>query len=431
MTVVPDNSTTERTMPTTRSIRDRNFRLFSAGLGLALTFLSGQVADAQQLTQRERSTSATRVYQRPSPAQQEASLRERLNENTVTMVTGNPAGTYMAIGSDMANVLDAGDDLRLLVIVGKGSVQNIKDVLYLRGVDLGIIQSDVLTYFKGTGELGPNLENRLVYLTRLYNEEFHIIARGDVADIKQLAGQTVNFAPNGSGSQASARVLFKALGIDVKEVNMPQADALLKLKNGEIAATLEVVGKPFGLLQKFVNDANLKLLPIPYDAALQNDYTPARLSHEDYPGLIPQGGSIETISVSSVLAAYNWQRNTDRHRRLAKFATALMERFDDLKKPPRHPKWRDVNLNADVGGWKRFNAVEEWLQAKAAEAPKAKMSAAEWLKASASAGQTQGDRVAFERFAREAGNPPAPTTAEEERALFQKFLEWSRSRRTN
>ncbi|HRK19474.1 MAG TPA: TAXI family TRAP transporter solute-binding subunit, partial [Hyphomicrobiaceae bacterium] len=351
---------------------------------MVVSLLGSVAVEAQQATQRDRAQ-GLRTLQRTTPAQQEASLRERLNENTVTMVTGSPAGTYMAIGSDMANVLDSGDGLRLLVIVGKGSVQNIKDVLYLRGVDLGIIQSDVLTYFKGTGELGPNLENRLVYLTRLYNEEFHIIARGDIGDIRQLAGQPVNFAPNGSGSQASARVLFKALGIDVKEVNMPQTDALLKMKNGEIAATLEVVGKPFGLLQKYVNDANLKLLPIPYDAALQNDYVPARLSHEDYPTLIAKGDTVETISVSSVLAAYNWPRGTDRHRRLAKFSTTLMEKFEDLKKPPRHPKWRDVNLTSEVGGWKRFNAVEDWLAARASEekSAKATMSAAEWLKVSA------------------------------------------------
>lgn len=419
-------------MPTMVSRIERLCPRVLLAAALVLSLLGSAAVEAQQVTQRERAP-GLRTAQRATPAQQEASLRERLNENTVTMVTGSPAGTYMAIGSDMANVLDSGDELRLLVVVGKGSVQNIKDVLYLRGVDLGIIQSDVLTYFKGTGELGPNLENRLVYLTRLYNEEFHIIARGDIGDIRQLSGQTVNFAPNGSGSQASARVLFKALGIDVKEVNMPQTDALLKIKNGEIAATLEVVGKPFGLLQKFVNDANLKLLAIPYDAALQNDYVPARLSHEDYPTLIAKGDTVETISVSSVLAAYNWPRNTDRHRRLAKFSTALMEKFEDLKKPPRHPKWRDVNLASEVGGWKRFNAVEEWLTARAAEEKSAKstMSAAEWLKASASAGQAPGDRLVFERFAREAGNPPAPTNAEEERALFRRFLEWSRARRTN
>ena len=70
---------------------------------------------------------------------------DRLNANTVTMMTGTFGGTYEQIGADLASVLDDGDNLRLLPIVGRGSVQGVADILYLRGVDLGIVRSTLST----------------------------------------------------------------------------------------------------------------------------------------------------------------------------------------------------------------------------------------------------------------------------------------------
>src|ERR1041384_2320764 len=61
------------------------------------------------------------------------STRERLNANTVTVVTGTIGGTYAQFGADLASVLDDGDQMRVLPIVGRGSVQSIADILFLKG----------------------------------------------------------------------------------------------------------------------------------------------------------------------------------------------------------------------------------------------------------------------------------------------------------
>src|SRR5689334_2541348 len=53
------------------------------------------------------------------------STRERLNANTVTVMTGTIGGTYVQFGADLASVLDDGDQMRVLPIVGRGSVQSI------------------------------------------------------------------------------------------------------------------------------------------------------------------------------------------------------------------------------------------------------------------------------------------------------------------
>ena len=57
--------------------------------------------------------------------------RERLNANTVTVMTGTIGGTYVQFGADLSSVLDEGDQIRVLPIVGRGSVQSIADILFL------------------------------------------------------------------------------------------------------------------------------------------------------------------------------------------------------------------------------------------------------------------------------------------------------------
>lgn len=66
---------------------------------------------------------------------------------TVGIVTGDIDGTGIRIASDLARVLDSGAELRIIPIAGKGSIQNINDLLTLRAVDIAIVQSDVLTRF--------------------------------------------------------------------------------------------------------------------------------------------------------------------------------------------------------------------------------------------------------------------------------------------
>ncbi|HKG99778.1 MAG TPA: TRAP transporter substrate-binding protein, partial [Bradyrhizobium sp.] len=51
--------------------------------------------------------------------------KQSLNENTVTLISGTIGGTYVQFGADLASVLDDGNKLRVLPIVGRGSVQSV------------------------------------------------------------------------------------------------------------------------------------------------------------------------------------------------------------------------------------------------------------------------------------------------------------------
>jgi hypothetical protein len=82
-------------------------------------------------------------------------------------------------------------------------------------------------------------------------------------------------------------------------------------------------------------------------------YLPSGFTSTDYPALVPAGETVETIAVGAVLAAYNHQ-NADRRDRVVRFSRALALKQDAFLQPPRHPKWREVNLAAAVPGWTRF-----------------------------------------------------------------------------
>ena len=205
-------------------------------------------------------------------------LGERINANTIAIISGNPNATYMSIAYDMSAVLDNGDDFRILPVIGKGGGQNIKDVRFLKGIDLGITQSNLLPYFKKTNEIGA-IDDKIVYIAKLFNEEMHFIVRegAGISSLADLAGKKVNFSDIGSGTQLSTRDIFEKLGIKPVEVNMGQADAMLALKSGEIAATILIAGKPAGAMAKLKASDGFRILPVSFDKPLQSDYLPATL----------------------------------------------------------------------------------------------------------------------------------------------------------
>jgi TRAP transporter TAXI family solute receptor len=352
-----------------------------------------------------------RLVPTQTTASQQAALTDKANQNTVTVISGNPNGTYLYLAFDMSAVLDSGTDLRVLPIVGKGGYQNLLDVLFTRGIDLCITQSNIMSYLKKSGELGPNIDTRIAYIAKLYNEEMHILAGPGIKSIQDLAGKRVNFSDAGSGTQFSTRLIFELLGIKVEEVNFDQSEGYQRVKSGDIAATILIAGKPTGSFGKFKLEPGMTLLPVPYVEALEEDYFPAKLTSADYPNLIPKDSSVDTVAVGAVLAAFNWPQNTDRYRRVALFIDAFFAKFPEFQKPARHSKWREANLASTLRGWKRFPAAEEWL--------------AKNLERQAATAPVQVDpALARMQAARAAPNDPAA-----QERLYNQFLEWARSQK--
>jgi TRAP transporter TAXI family solute receptor len=340
-------------------------------------------------------------------------LGYQVNKDTVGIISGNPNGTYLRLAYDMSAVLDDEEKgIRVLPIIGAGGGGNIRDVRFLKGIDLGITQSVLLNRYKRTNEIGP-IDDKIVYIAKLNNEEMHVVVRtdGGINKIEDLAGKKVNFSDVGSGSQLSNQEIFNRLNIKVIEVNMGQADGFEALKRGEIAATILIAGKPTGSTRTLKASEGFKILPVAYTKALQDDFLPAVLTHEDYPDLLAKGEKIDTVAVSCVLIAYNWDKGTDRYQRISRFIENFFPRIADFQKKPRHPKWKEANLAAVVPGWKRHDAAEEWLA-------KNRMPAV-------SNERQQFDAYMTAQRGQTAVNSFAP---QERERLFEDFLRWKQAR---
>ena len=342
--------------------------------------------------------------------------KKALNANTVTLISGTIGGTYVQFGADLASVLDDGNDLRILPIVGRGSVQSVADVLFLQGVDLGIVRADTLDYLEKK-DIAKDIKKQFAYVTKLYNEEMHVIAPKSIRSLRDLDGRTVSVdLPNG-GTFVTALIVFERLGIKPNYVYVEQRIALEKLKTGEIDAVIAVQGKPSKAITQ-IKDDRLHLVPVEYAKSLQGDYLPASLSAKDYPNLISdQEQQVDTIAVPAVLAAYNWAPNTERYRKLALFVDAFFTKFPTFQNPPFHPKWKEVSLSAPLPGWQRFPAAKQWLDQHGIE-PAARNRFDGFPKPTAAKG--------IPRQAPAAARPQQPQPAEQE-GLLNKFQAWQKN----
>ena len=334
------------------------------------------------------------------------------NRGVVELETGRAAGTSVRIAEDLANLIDDGATRRVLPVVGKGSLQNITDLKLLRGIDAAIIQADVLDYSKQKNYL-PGIEYWLTYIAKLYNEEFHLLARREIRGVADLANQKVNIDFRGAGTEITAGRLFEILQIPVLPAYDDQEVALEKLRKGEIAALAFVAGKPAPLFRIVAGEEGLHFLPIPLNPAVTAAYVPTRLTVADYPGLVPWDQPVDTIAVGAVLAAANLQVGSERYRNLVNFVDAFFTGFQLLLDPGHHPKWHEVNIMAELPGWRRFPPAEQWLQRNAPVA---------------SAPDLQDLKAIFSRFIDErqqaTGGPPM--TEQEKDQLFGQFEAWQK-----
>jgi TRAP transporter TAXI family solute receptor len=291
-------------------------------------------------------------------------FREQVNEGVVRLIAGEVSSTSLRFADDLATVLDGKSHLRILPTIGRGAVQNITDILFLKGIDLCIVQADALDYVERNG-IHAGTAGKLRYITKLHNEELHLLAGPNVRRFADLAGRKVGVGPQGSGSQVTATTAFEALEMRVQPVFFDHGLALEKLKEGEIAAIAYVTGKPAPYFHDVSPAGGLHFVSVPATPKLLGTYAPAQLRHEDYPHLIAEGTAIETLAVGAVMAVYHWPAGSERYDRAERFVRVFFESFEEFLRPPRHPKWQEVNLAATVPGWTRSQAAQDWLDWRA------------------------------------------------------------------
>jgi TRAP-type uncharacterized transport system substrate-binding protein len=288
----------------------------------------------------------------------EAQIRDRLNAGTIGLAGGLLEGAPIRFATEIARVVNDGGAVHVLPIVTRGPTENVNDLLYLRGVDTAIINSDSLEEYKSQV---PQIQQRITYLLSLFPSELHIFVRPEIRSLSDLAGKKVNFNTQGTAAAYSGPLIFSRLGVDVEKMFIPHPVAMEQMKRGEIAGVVFVTSKPVDAFVKGKWEEGFKFLPVEYGSKFEDYYLPSYLEQADYPNLVPKGERIATMAVPTILASFNWRTSSPRYRRVARFVDELFSRADKLKSPGFDAKWKDVNLTTRAPGLERFQAAQEWL----------------------------------------------------------------------
>jgi uncharacterized protein len=284
-----------------------------------------------------------------------------INKGVVELETAGSAGISVRMAEDLASVINDGATRRIVPVVGAGSLANLTDLKHLRGIDMAILQTDVLDYAREQ-RLFPDIGGSLTYIAKLHNEEFHLLARREIQSVADLANKKVNVDLRDSGTAITASRLFGILKLPVTMTNDRQEVALEKLKRGELAALAFVAGKPAPFFYNLKADGGLHFLTVPFSSALAAAYVPTRLTADDYPGLVAPDLPIETVAVGVVLVVANLEQIPERYRNVANFVDAFFTGFPSLLEPSHHPKWQEVNISTELPGWRRYPPAEQWLR---------------------------------------------------------------------
>jgi TRAP-type uncharacterized transport system substrate-binding protein len=353
------------------------------------------------------------------PAASYDEKKRQANDIAVTVVVSGISCTCARFTEDIRNVVNdlSPDGIRFMPVLGNGGLQNLNDVLFLKNVDMAVVDEDNVRLLKKKDPvLYANIEQRVQYITKLYNSEFQVLARSDIKSYDDLRGKKVNFNLKDSQTEVTANTVFDALAMPVQRSYYDNDEALSKLQSGEISAMIILTGAPQVTYSKVKKEDGLHFLALDQDSLPKHDlhdlfanYLPAQLTHELYPNLVPEGTTVPTIANRALLVAYTWPENSPRYKRIAKFVDAFFSKIDQFDSPARHPKWREVNLSAEMPGWIRYKAAAEWLAAHRNQ-PVSTSSGSPDLK------------VAFDSFMHKSGQP-ALSPADRD-VMFSKFVKF-------
>jgi TRAP transporter TAXI family solute receptor len=375
--------------------------LCCAAFVMCALILAGQSASAQE---------ANAKYQEEKRA---------ANSSTVTIIGSSTSSTFTKLIEDIQNVLDdpKTNELRILPVLGRGASQNVHDIMFLKGIDMGVVDSGFLQAYKDKDPvLYGNIEQRVQYVAKLLNSELHLLAPRAIKSYEDLRGKKVNLWKPASVTAAVTSAVFRLLEVDIQPVYLDTDAAFEALKNGQIAAMARMGGAPQADYDKVTAENGWHFVPLSETTLspgkfgkLMGAYLPAQLKHEHYPQIIAEGETVSTVASGIMLAVYNWQEGSERYQKLEAFTRKFFDNIDKFRDESRHPKWKEINLAAEVPGWIRFKPAQVWLDnQKGASAEPPEM------------------RQAFEKFLAEyvaKTNSGVLTNAQRD-AFYNQFVKW-------
>ncbi len=284
-----------------------------------------------------------------------------LNDNALGLIASN--SRLVADAESIARATDHVTNLRVLPILGRGSLQSLNDLLFLESADVAVMSSDSLAFARKQ-KLYLGESEKISYLAKLGNSSVILLARSGVANINELAGRKVAAGTADSDAFVAADLIFGDAGVDIERVSINGAEAIAALRDGRIDAALLTTAESGDALASISADSGLSMVPLSVSERISGAYAPAIATQEQFPALIKTDQPVETVAAALVLAVYDWPKGSRHFVKLKKFNAALFDSyFAGLSEDRR------TNFTASVPGWKPYEALKTTsLQLPAAKA---------------------------------------------------------------
>src|ERR1700692_4784678 len=230
------------------------------------------------------------LAQSQKPAVSYEEKKRQANDIAVTVVVSGLTCTCARFSEDIRNVVnDLGPDgVRVLPVLGVGGLQNVNDVLFLKNMAMAVVDEDNLRLLKKKDPaLYANVEQRVQYITKLYNSEFHVLARNEIKSYDDLKDKKVNFNLKDSQTEVTADTVFASLKIPVQRSYYDNDEAMKRLLSGDISAMIILTGAPQVTMAKVKKEDGVHFLPLDQDSLPNHDlhglfanYLPGGITHD-------------------------------------------------------------------------------------------------------------------------------------------------------
>ncbi len=230
-------------------------------------------------------------------------------------------------------------------IVGSTSAPGLSKVSRADMADFAIVSLDSLV---SAAKADPEWTKRAPFLVRLAPETLEVIAPRAVKSIGDLQGRPVSFGDQDGATSTSARMLFSRLGVSANPTYEPLPEALDALAAGRRDAVIVMGAEGSRALDDFGDDGRFHIVAIPWSAALQPLYAPARVTPADRPNLVKAGDAVETVGEPMAIVALDAPSGSQRADAVGRLARLFFDNYDALLTDDYDSHWRDVNLAADA-----------------------------------------------------------------------------------
>ncbi|WP_419767838.1 TAXI family TRAP transporter solute-binding subunit [Arcobacter sp.] len=257
----------------------------------------------------------------------------------ITIGTGGVTGTYYPTGGTICkfvNKIKEKTNIRCSIESTGGSVYNI-NAIKSGELDFAIVQSDIVYQAsKGIGEFKGEKFPKLRSILAIYPESFTLVTRRDanINGIMDIKGKRINIGNVGSGNEATALALFKALNIKTSDLsyvgNLKSSAMPDALRDNKLDGYFYMVGHPTANIKDASNSTDTKIVPIIGAKVDKFVKEHPYFTKTDIPGGIYRGNpkEIPTFAVKAVLVA----NSTMSDKAVYTVVKQIMENFNEFKK---------------------------------------------------------------------------------------------------